>query len=193
MKLTVAWLAAWSLAAGVNPGLAAEVTTDYKIAPQDVVIVDVLGEEGLSKELRVSQTGEVTIHLLGNVKFAGLTASQAGEKVKELLAEDYMVNPQVTVSVKDYRRRTVSVLGQVNKPGAIELPAEVPMTIMEAIGTAGGFTRLANTDKIQVTRPGEAEGKPKEFKFKELQRNSDPKKAFILHPGDIIYVPESTF
>lgn len=173
-------------------GRAADSTADYKITAQDVIVVEVFGEKDLSKELRVSQTGEITFPLLNNIKVAGMTAADVEKRIRDLLAEDYIISPQVNVMVKDYRRRTVSVLGEVNKAGVVDLPAEQAVTVPEAIAMAGGFTRYANQDKIQVTRP--TESKPFSFKLKELQKDaSDPKKAFYLQPGDSIYVPESAF
>jgi protein involved in polysaccharide export with SLBB domain len=162
---------------------------DYRIAPGDKIFVDVFGEKDLQKELTVSASGEITFPLLGTVKARGLTALELQNRLKEDLGKDYLVDPQVTVSIREYRKRTVSVLGQVNNPGLVELPAEEKFTILEAIARSGGFTRLARKSNIQVTRSGV----PRPYRFSEddLRKMADPEKAFILQHGDIIMVDES--
>src|SRR5437667_11653956 len=96
---------------------------DHKIAPLDIINIDVVGEKDLSKEnLRVSSSGTITFPFLGSVEVKGKTPAEVENLLKEKLGEDYLVNPQVIVTVKEYRSRTVSVIGQVNKPGNIALP-----------------------------------------------------------------------
>jgi hypothetical protein len=63
-----------------------------------------------------------------------------------------LVNPQITLTVLEYAKRRFTVLGQVQKPGTFEIPSEESVGFLEAIAMAGGFTRLANTGKIVVTR-----------------------------------------
>jgi polysaccharide export outer membrane protein len=166
----------------------ADSTTDYKIAPQDMIVVDVYGERDLSKELKVSEGGEITMHLLGSLKVSGMTASQAEKHIKELLAKDYIRDPQVIVAVKNYRKRMISVFGQVSRPGLIDLPAEQEMTVIEAVAAAGGFTRLAQ-EEVHIMRANDA--KATKFTLKQLNRNAmDPTKRFVLQPGDSLFVPE---
>jgi protein involved in polysaccharide export with SLBB domain len=164
---------------------------DYKISPQDVVIVDVFNEKDLSnKEFRVSAKGEITYPMLGDVKIGGLTPAEASHRIKEMLDKDYLVNPQVTVTVKEYVARYVIVMGEVPKPGAIMLPGEQKWTILQAIGQAGGFTKGANKNKIEFTR----NGKTKRYSVDELMKNAaDPEKTLYVLPGDSINVPQTVF
>src|SRR6266705_4676243 len=111
---------------------------DHKIAPLDIINIDVVGEKDLSKEnLRVSSSGTITFPFLGSVEVKGKTPAEVENLLKEKLGKDYLVDPQVIVTVKEYRSRTVLVIGQVNKPGLIALPAEQKMGILEAIAQAG--------------------------------------------------------
>ncbi len=164
---------------------------DYKISPQDVVIVDVFNEKDLSnKEFRVSAQGEITYPMLGDVKIGGLTSAEASHRIKEMLDKDYLVNPQVTVTVKEYVARYVTVMGEVTKPSAIMLPGEQKWTILDAIGQAGGFTKGANKNRIEFTR----NGKTKRYSVDELIKTStDPGKAIYVLPGDSINVPQTVF
>src|SRR5438445_11475262 len=105
---------------------------DHKVAPLDVIIIDVVGEKDLSKELRVSSSGTITFPFLGSLEVKGKTPAEVENLLKEKLGKDYLVDPQVIVTVKEYRSRTVSVIGQVNKPGVIALPGEQKIGILEA-------------------------------------------------------------
>lgn len=164
---------------------------DYKISPQDVVIVDVFNEKDLSnKEFRVSAQGEITYPMLGDVKIGGLTSAEASHRIKEMLDKDYLVNPQVTVTVKEYVARYVTIMGEVTKPSAIILPGEQKWTILDAIGQAGGFTKGANKNRIEFMR----NGKTKRYSVDELMKNAaDPEKTIYVLPGDSINVPQTVF
>src|SRR6266536_64024 len=127
---------------------------DHKIAPLDIIMIDVVGEKELSKELRVSSSGTITFPFLGSIEVKGKTPAEVENLLKEKLGKDYLVDPQVIITVKEYRSRTVSVIGQVNKPGVIALPAEQKMGILEAIAQAGDLAKTANKNRIEVSRNG---------------------------------------
>lgn len=173
-----------------HPGVAEEVV-DYKIAPLDIVVINVFGEKDLSGEFKVSPKGEVTVHLVGKVKMAGLTTSEAEDLLKEKLGEDFLRDPQVIVAVKDHAKRFVSVYGQVNRPQAVELTPERPMSLTEAIANAGGPNGKAKVSDIQVTRPGQEQ--TLHFDLEKLRKITDPKQIFYVEPGDSIFVPEKIF
>ncbi len=171
---------------GVRP-IQAEVSDDYRIAPQDIILVDVLGEKDLGRECRVSSSGTISFAWLSNVEVKGKTPSEVETLLKELLDKDYLVDPQVIVNVKDYRIRTAQVLGAVGKPGTVTLPGEQRITIIDAIGLAGGMTKLANEKKIEFTRGGKTE----RFSFEQLKKITDPAKTIYLESGDLIKVEET--
>ena len=174
-----------------SPGQArsqtAAVSETYRIQPTDILIIDVVNEPKLAgKEFRVSANGEVSYPYIGAVKAADRTPIEVQAEIKRLLEADYLVNAQVLVQVKEFRKRLVSVLGQVARPGLVEIPAERRLSVNEAITIAGGFTRLARTSDIQLTRIGRSE--PLRFTAEELR---NPDKAVYLEQGDVIFVPES--
>lgn len=169
-------------------GRAAEIVEgDHKIVALDILTIDVVGEKDLSKELRVSSSGTITFPFLGSIEVKGKTPAEVETLLKDKLGKDYLVDPQVIVTVKEYRSRTVSVIGQVNKPGVIALPAEQKMDILEAIAQAGDLTKAAKKSGIEVSR----KGKTYKFTLDDLKKESDPEKKFWLEPGDVIYVRES--
>lgn len=166
-----------------------KVLTDHRLAPLEIILVDVFGEKDLSKEVRVQASGRISFPLLGDVDVAGKTTTEVEKLLKELLGKDYLVDPQVMVAVKDYRQRYVNVIGQVVKPGAIPLPGEEKWTILDAIGQAGGLTRMANPNRIEFSRQGQVQT----FSLDQLKKISDPAKKIFLEPGDTISVRESTW
>ena len=162
---------------------------DHKIAPLDIITIDVVGEKDLSKELRVSTSGTITFPFLGSIEVKGKTPAEVENLIKEKLGKDYLVDPQVIITVKEYRSRTVLVIGQVNKPGLIALPAEQKLGILEAIAQAGDLAKSANKNRIEVSR----KGKTQKFTLDDLKKDTNPEKKFWLEPGDVIYVHESFF
>jgi protein involved in polysaccharide export with SLBB domain len=165
----------------------AQVAADYKIAPNDILVVDVFGEKDLSREVRVTASGKINMFLLDEVEVAGKTTTEVKDLLTKLLDKDFLVDPQVAVDVKEYRIREVFVNGGVNKPGSISLSGEQSLTILGALARAGGLSPRANEKKIKFTRPGVME---KNFTMEELKRETDPTKVITLQPGDIIEVAD---
>lgn len=168
----------------VLPGASAQTrSSDYKIAPNDMIIIDVFGEKELSRKFRVGNTGTINYFFLGEVKVGGKTTAEVREELTEALNKDYLVDPEVAVDVEEYRIREVFVNGQVSKPGAVLITGEQDLTILGAIARAGGLTPRASKNKIRFTRPGQKE---RVFSWDDLLEN--PKLNVTVEPGDIIEV-----
>ena len=172
-----------------------KVDTDRKIESLDMLVVNVFGETEFSGpnngglELRVSSTGEVTLYLLGSVEVAGKTPAEAERHIRDLLKKNYIRDPHVLVLVKTYRVSNVTFMGQVGSPGLINLPAEQRLDILSGIAQAGGFTKLARTSRIELTRAGVT----RTFDLDKLKKETNPSKKIWLQPDDLIYVRESAF
>jgi len=187
---TAAILFAAILVFSLRVSRADDLTTDYKVSPQDVLAIAVVGERDLTQECRVSSSGSITYQWLSNVEVAGKTAAEVEQLLRVMLDKDYLVDPTVLVAVKSYRTREATVIGQVNKPGSVDIPAETPLTIVEAISRAGGTTRGADLGKITFKRRGEDK---KSFRWDDLNKETDPKKIIYVQPGDVIKVEEKVF
>lgn len=158
--------------------------TDYQIGPEDVLIIHVYEEEDLSIEVRVSSDGYITYPLLGRVQAVGLTVYEVEQKLVDLLAKDYLVNPQVTVFVKEYS--SIYVLGEVHKPGPYNLVPNT--TLMKAISMAGGLTEFADQDRILVIRKVENKKNVFEISLSEITEEGLKEKDIKLNPTDVIQV-----
>ena len=125
------------------------------VGPGDVFEVYVLGEKEIPKEFRIQPDGTIDFPYLDRVTVAGLEPQQIEELLKkELVERRILVSPQVTLIVKQYNSKKVSVVGAVQKPGS--LPWTEGMKLIDAISLAGGLTSLADGDHVRITRNVEA-------------------------------------
>lgn len=174
--------------------------TDYRIAPRDLIKFEVFEEPDTVIVQRVSASGELPLPMIGIVNVAGLTLREAEVKLRTMYVDGgFFVNPQVILVLEQYDERSVSVLGQVNNPEQIRFPLEAEtMSIVHAITLAGGLSRLARADAVQVTRAG-TDNVEEHFiinleDFLVRGRNKTPDSSiFQLRPGDVVFVPERNF
>jgi protein involved in polysaccharide export with SLBB domain len=165
----------------------------YILSPTDQVTVEVFGEDDLRTSGRLNPEGNLSVPLLGSIHLAGLTLTQAASKLTELYSRDYLVNPKINVTLLSYAKRRFSILGQVNRPGSIDMPDSSPegIDILEAIALAGGYTRIASPERITVRRQN-ASG-DKIFKVNAKRFTKGKGGGFLIEPGDTINVGESIF
>jgi len=176
-----------STAPGPTPmtGAVAPITSDYVIGPGDVLQITVWKNDTLSRSLPVRPDGKISMPLLHDVQAAGLTAMQLRDKIATALGE-FMPNPEVAVSVTDVRSMRISILGEVAKPGVLELRGQT--TILEAIAMAGGFKDFASPSKITVIRLDEG-GKTKRIRFNYNKAIGSDEENLVLRSGDVVVVP----
>ena len=167
-----------------------DLNPDYKVSPQDTLVIAVVGEKDLTQDCRVNTSGTISFAWLSNVEVAGKTAAEVEQYLRKLLDKDYLVDPTVLVQVKEYRAREVTVMGQVNKPGAITIPAEQPLTVVEAIARAGSIAKGGDPNKIWFTRRGKEKVK---LSLDLLSKVTDPARMLYVQPGDVIDVGEKVF
>ena len=169
----------------------AEVHHSYRLSANDLIRVKVFQEDDLTTEFRLGRDGNTTFPLLGVVNLAGKTVEEAAAMIRDSLGRDYLVNPQVTLTVVEYAKRRFTVLGQVQKPGSYELPGEESVTLLQAIAMAGGFSRLAVQSKVSITR---TLGGKKSLTVDVRSAANDPgTKPFEILPDDTIMVAERVF
>lgn len=157
---------------------AAQEAPDYVLAPGDQVAISVFGEPDLSVEFTLSDSGALNYPFLGEVRVAGLTMPELEKRIADGLRGDYLINPDVTVSMKQYRPFFLN--GEVNRPGGY--PYQPGLTLEKALALAGGLSPRAAKNKIVVKRADNASGLVMSIKM------SDPVRA-----GDVITVPQSFF
>ncbi|OGW85959.1 MAG: hypothetical protein A3C35_07265 [Omnitrophica bacterium RIFCSPHIGHO2_02_FULL_46_11] len=159
---------------------------DYHVGANDLLEITVAGEEDLTQEVRVSNNGYVTYPLLGRIKVAEMSVTQLEDYLRKALAKDYVRDPQVRVFVKEFSN--VFVLGQVKEPGPYPFKGG---TVVQAITTAGGFTKIANQRKVRIVRSAGSERKVIHANVSSITKGDD--EDVSLEPGDTVVVPESFF
>jgi polysaccharide export outer membrane protein len=148
--------------------------TNYRLGPGDKLHIQVLGAEDLTGDYVVGDNGTIGSPLIGDVKATGLTRAQLERDMEGKLAQGYLRNPKVSVTILTYR--PFYIYGEVSKPG--EYPYARGMRVMSAVATAGGYTYRANENYVVVTRNGE-------------QHKASP--GTPIQPDDVIRVPERYF
>lgn len=188
LKRIAALLTACLMAGAALPVSAAEgERSSGVIGYMDNVEIRVFREDDLTTRGQLSADGTITMPLIGAVRIQGLTTDQAASAIKRKLADGWLVKPEVSVSIEARIRKTVTVLGQAQRPGVFELPANRKLTVVEAIGMAGGMTRIANAKKVTLKRGGQVQ-------VLNLKEITSGKGADIpLQDGDMITIPESLF
>lgn len=163
----------------------------YVLRPSDVIQITVYREPDLASAVRLAADGGITFPLIGRVVLAGLTVQQAQDILVQKLGSDFLVNPEVMLTVVEYTKRHFTVLGQVQKPGSYDLPVEGNLTLLQAVGLAGGFTRIARPSRIEVKRmtKDKKETTMRVNATKLANKTSD--EGVLIEEGDIITVPES--
>lgn len=156
----------------------------------DVFEVRIVGEEKLPVSFTVAPDGTVDLPYIKRVRVSGLEPQEVAALVRTKLIEGgVLVDPSVSVSMKEYNSKRVEVIGEVAKPGSIPL---VPgMTMLRAISIAGGFTNMARKSEVTVRRKAKTGTVAATVSVESIIDNRVP--DFPLQAGDSIYVPQRSF
>ncbi len=164
----------------------------YLLRANDLVRITVYGEDDLTTETRISKSGSLNFPLIGQVSMSGRSVNDVTAEIRARLDKDYIVNPQVTLALVEFSKQWVTVLGEVQKPGQVQIPPEGSLDLLGAIALAGGYTRVANPGHVTVRRTVDGQDKVYLVDAKKLARDSEIGE-FQLFPGDTISVGQSIF
>jgi protein involved in polysaccharide export with SLBB domain len=154
------------------------------IGAGDLVEMSVFDTPELSGKLRVSNTGEVVLPLVGRLQLAGMKAEEAASLIRQKLVDGrYLQDPQVTVFIAEYATQNVSVVGEVRSPGIY--PAFGAHHLLDYLSAAAGLTPLAATN-ITIAHAGKP-GEPERVKMTAGATPKPENNPEIL-PGDTIFV-----
>ena len=166
------------LLAAALPAQAGHLPANYQIRPGDHLEITVLGHRDLSGTIKVEKSGRVNMPLIGPTRASGMTIRQFRDFVTTSLNQGYVLSPQVTVEVANYRE--IQILGQVESPGTYAHTDG--MTVAMAVETAGGFTKKAYERLVVVVRADDPTKTPIELSLDEA-----------ILPGDLIEVERRMF
>jgi polysaccharide export outer membrane protein len=180
------------MAACFQPGpvladdLASTVDPVFTIIPGDVLQVTVWKEEGMDQEVLVLPDGTITFPLIGSFQVGGMTPEAVQDIIKDKLAK-YIPDAAVTVSVKAALGHTVSVIGQVAKPGEFVIAHQV--TVMQALSQAGGLTPYADQNRVIILHRVDNIETSIPFPYKDIVNGDHLDQDIVLSPGDVVVVP----
>ena len=172
-------LMALVLPAAARAQAADTANSNYRLGAGDVITIQVLGEDDLKRErIRLSDAATISYPILGELRLSGKTVGELERLIGDGLRGRYLVNPQVNVTIIEYRAFYIN--GQVERPGSY---AYIPgLTVIKAISLAGGFKERASKEKIFIIR----EADPKQVRERAGLN-------VLVEPGDIVTVDESFF
>ena len=185
---------------------------DYRIGPEDLLDVSVFEVPELTRTVRVSAAGEISLPLIGAVKVAGLSPLELERVLTTVLRQSYLKDPQVTIFLREFHSDPVSVVGAVKLPGLYHI--QTKKSLVEVLAMAQGFAegpaRLPGRDIVVTRRPrnspaeasgNEAASDPNaapgakaelaeivEVPIKQLLESGDPKWNVPVYPGDVVKV-----
>ncbi|HEX4996909.1 MAG TPA: polysaccharide biosynthesis/export family protein [Terriglobia bacterium] len=172
--------------APANTGNTAGTEPLYIIQPNDQLSVFVWKEPTLSGKVVVRPDGRISIPLVQDMQAAGLNPGELKQRIEDRLKQ-FIEIPTVTVVVEAIQSYRIFVTGKVAKPGAIM--AEKPISVLQALALAGGFTEFANTDETVIIRNNGSENTSFKFNYREMIKGRNFDQNMLLKSGDVIVVP----
>ncbi|MCJ7524332.1 MAG: polysaccharide biosynthesis/export family protein [Candidatus Aminicenantes bacterium] len=196
LSLPLTLLLALSLAL-LHPALGAQTKTgsgqsyEYQIGAKDLLEISVFEVPELNITVRVSENGMVTLPLLGEIKAEGLNRADLEKQIAASLEKNYLKNAQVTIFIKEFQSKKISVMGAVKNPGEHDLIGR--QSLLQVISMAGGLSEQASATVIIFRQFKNAPGQSLVIRLDELLLKANPKYNITVFPGDIINVPGSQF
>jgi polysaccharide export outer membrane protein len=169
---------------GHPPSTSAQV--EYHIAPPDTLAIVVRPEPAIERVLVVRPDGRISLDLIGDVEVRGRTVDEVRNEVTRRLKE-FIVQPDVTVTLTKSESRTFYIFGEVGRPGAYPLVGDV--TALYALGIAGGSTKFASENSATLVRPSPEGELTYPVYYASITRDGRGQTNYMLQPGDIIYMP----
>lgn len=161
--------------------------SDYTIGPKDLLAINVFEVPELNITVRVSENGDITLPLLGTIKAGGLSRFQLEKRMAGLLERSYLKNAQVTVFIKEYQSKKVSVIGAVKNPGNYDLIGK--QSLLQLISLAGGLTEGAAGRIIVIRQYKNGKSASLKIDLDDLLMNGNADLNIPLNPGDIVNIP----
>ena len=159
---------------------------NYTIQAGDVLQITVWKEADMDREILVLPDGTISFPLIGSFTAEGLTPAQVQATIKQKL-KTLIPDASITVVVKAALGHSVSIIGQVAKPG--EIVMSHPLTVLQALSQAGGLTPFASESNIIVLRTISGKQTSIEFPYDDISEGKSLDKNITLQPGDVIMVP----
>ena len=178
VALLVSGCGAGSISEAEQQSLAAAATAPPTLQPGDKINVNVFGENKLSGQYEIDQSGQISLPLSGTIKAQGLTQSELEQALAKKFRSEYLKNPKVTVTIVTLA--PYYMMGEVKNPG--QFAYKSGLNVLTAMAIAGGPTYRASRSTVEIQRRGET-----------TKRDYPISASVPILPGDVINVPERYF
>lgn len=166
-----------------GPGVAGH----YEIGAEDLLEITVFELPELNRTVRVAADGSISMPLVGVIPVSGLSQRAVEQRLRALLQERFLENPQVSVFIREHRSKTISVIGAIQTPGTLETLGI--QNLLQAISAAGGLTREAGHNLFILRSLPDGGQRRIEIDLHGLTIRGDPELNIALAPGDVINIP----
>lgn len=187
IKRAAAFLVALTAAATLH---AQTSTGDYRIGPKDLLEIRVIEIPDLNVERRVNDGGILSLPLVGEINVGGLTAIEVRDRLETVLRERYVNRANVSVVVKEFANKPVSVLGAVMRPGSLNISGR--FTLLQAISAAGGLAPNAGKKIFVLRTSDDGRTETVEIKTDDLMQRASAKWNIPIYPSDVVNIPAKT-
>ena len=174
------WNPVWAAKSFLQPG------ETYLVGLGDILEVQVWNEPELSRTMSVRLDGVISLPLIGDVVVVGKSIPDLTKLLEKKFA-DLVAEPTVTVILVESRSRRYYLIGQVGQPGEYSL--DYPISVLQAIARAGGFTEWAKKDEVVVFRRHGDKEQMLEFDYDSFVKGRNLKQNVVVEGGDTIVVP----
>lgn len=160
----------------------------------DVITVSVFRQPDLLLEVRIPQEGSISYPLIGSVAAAGKTTVALQKEIRDRLEKDYLNDPSVSVTVKEYAPRKVYVVGGVEKPDAYVVSPTSRLTLLQLVASAGGTTDKAYKEYVQIVRRRSGTREVIRLSLLDVEREvakGHPQADLELWPDDLVVIPSA--
>jgi polysaccharide biosynthesis/export protein len=160
---------------------------EYQIGAKDLIEISVFEVPELNITVRVSENGMINLPLLGEIRAEGLNRLELEKKIATMLEKNYLKNAQVTIFIKEFQSKKISVMGAVKSPGMQDLIGR--QSLLQVISMAGGLSEQASDTVVIFRQFKNVPGQSLVIRLDELLLKANPKYNLPIYPGDIINIP----
>ena len=169
------------------PGQAVAGQDQEVLGPHDLLEISVFDLDQFSRTVRVADDGTITLPFLGRIEVRGLTRIALEQKIAGLLGDRYINDPQVSVFIKEYESRKVSVSGAVKNPSTFHLMGS--KTLLDVVSEAGGFTQDVGRLVFVIRRKPDGSTERITIDLESLIYKGESSLNVPILPGDVVYAP----
>lgn len=179
---------ALSLASDISDAAANPSDEEYTLGADDAIEILVRRHPEFSDKFRINKDGKIQYKFVGDIEAAGLTKDELNKKLTDVISQ-YVVEPEINITILDYKSKVFYVIGEVARPGKYYMMGNT-LNVREAVVAAGLPTMSAAMRKCRLTKPS-TDGRPKHININiyEILYGGDLRNNINMQPGDILYVP----